>query len=189
MYSSLIHKIIINGKDIKLNIIFKKCIEDDLFLLHEISCKTFNETFAHLNTPENMKAFLEQAYNKDKLYKELINKNSDFYFLYADEALSGYIKINDTPAQTDIFDIKSLEIERIYVNKEFQGKGFGGLMINKATEIALTRNKTYIWLGVWENNIKAITFYKKNGFYQIGKHPFYLGADKQTDFIMRKDLR
>jgi ribosomal protein S18 acetylase RimI-like enzyme len=74
------------------------------------------------------------------------------------------------------------------LTKEFQGKGLGLVLLSKAIAVANTLTKSYIWLGVWEKNDKAILFYKKNGFYIIGKHPFLMGEEEQTDFIMRKDL-
>jgi len=135
-----------------------------------------------------MKDYLEQAYNIEKLRDELSNSDSAFYFLYADEKLAGYLKLNEYKAQTDICDPQSLEIERIYLIKEFQGKGLGSLLIKKAVDVANIRKKSYIWLGVWERNHKAILFYKKHGFYVIGTHPFIMGEEEQTDLIMRKDL-
>lgn len=161
---------------------------DDLVTLQEFSCKTYSDTFGHMNTPSNMKDYLEQAYDIDKLRDELSNSYSTFYFLYTDEKLTGYLKLNEYKAQTDIYDLQSLEIERIYVIKEFQGKGLGSAIIKKAIDTANIRKKSYVWLGVWERNHKAITFYKKNGFYVIGKHSFFMGKEEQIDFIMRKDL-
>ncbi|HHW00964.1 MAG TPA: GNAT family N-acetyltransferase [Clostridiaceae bacterium] len=171
-----------------MKLVFRECVMDDLFTLRELSCKTFGDTFGHMNTPSNMKAYLERAYNIDKLCGELSNSNSAFYFLYADEKLAGYLKLNEYKAQTDIFDPQSLEIERIYLLKKFQGKGLGSFLIKKAIDIANMRKKSYVWLGVWERNHKAISFYKKHGFYVIGTHPFIMGEEEQTDFIMRKDL-
>lgn len=81
-----------------------------------------------------------------------------------------------------------MEIERIYVVNDFQGKGFGNYLMDKAVSIAVERKKQYVWLGVWEKNEKAICFYKKNGFFEIGTHSFFMGDDEQTDYIMRKDL-
>lgn len=171
-----------------MKLIFKECVMDDLVTLRELSYRTYSDTFGHMNTPSNMKAYLEQAYDIGKLRDELSNSNSIFYFLYTDEELSGYLKLNEYKTQTDIYDQRSLEIERIYVTKEFQGKGLGSTLMNKAINIANIREKSYIWLSVWEKNDKAILFYKKNGFYVIGKHSFVMGEEEQTDFIMRKDL-
>jgi hypothetical protein len=92
-------------------------------------------------------------------------------------------------SQTEIKSSKSLEIERIYVLKEYQGKKAGQLLYNKATEIASDKNVDFLWLGVWENNHRAINFYKKNGFVEFDKHIFTLGSDKQTDIMMKHNIK
>jgi len=171
-----------------MQLTFKKCVPEDVDTLRDFSCRTYSETFAPMNTASNMKAYLEQAYNMDKLRGELSDSGSVFYFLYADGKLAGYLKTNEAPSQTDINDAQSLEIEKIYVAKNFQGKGLGCFLMNKAIDLAREKKKAYIWLGVWEKNDKAIAFYEKHGFYKIGSHPFVMGDEKQTDYIMRKKL-
>ncbi len=171
-----------------MKLIFRECGVEDLVTLHKLSCKTYSDTFGSMNTPANLKAYLEEAYDMSKLRAELSDHNSSFYFLYYKEELSGYLKLNEYKAQTDLNDPQSIEIERIYVAKEFQGKGLGNVLMSKAIDLAKERKKIYLWLGVWEKNDKAILFYTKNGFYEIGKHSFYMGEEEQTDLIMRKDL-
>ena len=171
-----------------MSTVLRQCTIQDFDVLRELSIRTYYETFAHLNTPENMSAYLEDAFNVERLTKEMIDPNSEFCFLYKNEQLAGYLKLNEAPSQTDINDSESLEIERIYVSSEFQGAGLGGYLMEQAVKKAIERNKKYVWLGVWEKNEKAIRFYKKNGFYEIGTHTFVMGDDVQTDYVMRKDL-
>ena len=171
-----------------MKLTIRECTIDDILILREFSYKTYNDTFSYMNTPSNMKVYLKQAFDISKLRDELSNRSSLFYFLYVGEELAGYLKLNEYSAQTDINDPQSIEIERIYVAKEFHAKGLGSILLNKATDIAGIRKKLYIWLGVWERNEKALLFYKRNGFYWINKHSFFMGKDEQTDFIMRKDL-
>jgi ribosomal protein S18 acetylase RimI-like enzyme len=85
-------------------------------------------------------------------------------------------------------DNEALEIERIYVSKEFHGKKAGQVLYEKAMEVAKDKNADYVWLGVWEENQRAINFYKKNGFVEFDKHIFKLGNDEQTDIMMRLQL-
>jgi len=87
-----------------MKLTFRECVMDDLVTLRELSCKIFSHTFGHMNTLSNMKAHLEQAFNIGKLRNELSDGNSKFYFLYADEKLSGYLKLNEYKAQTNIYD-------------------------------------------------------------------------------------
>ena len=167
---------------------FRRCTESDLGELRALSIQTYSETFAAVNTAENMAAYLETAYHAPKLRQELQNPNSEFYFVYANQVLAGYLKVNEAPAQVEFNDPKSLEIERLYVSKAFLGAGVGQFLMDQAVDMARARRKAYIWLGVWEHNDRARRFYEKNGFYRIGQHAFIMGDDHQTDFLLRKDL-
>ncbi|RRN70588.1 GNAT family N-acetyltransferase [Peribacillus simplex] len=166
----------------------KKCTLEDSRKLQEISYETFNETFKHQNTPENMNAYLEKAFNLKQLEKELSNISSQFFFVYFNNEVAGYLKVNTNDAQSEDMGAESLEIERIYIKNSFQKHGLGKNLLNKAMEIALERNKKKVWLGVWEKNENAIAFYKKLGFVQTGDHSFYMGDEEQMDFIMTKTL-
>lgn len=171
----------------KINI--KKVTLSELEQLQKTSRQTFWETFSAKNTEENMKKYLEEGYSTEKLTNELNNTNSAFYFAALNGEVIGYIKLNAGQSQTELKDERGLEIERIYVLKEFHGKKAGQLLFEKAIEIATEKNADYIWLGVWEENQRAINFYRKNGFVQFDKHIFKLGDDEQTDIMMKLDLR
>jgi ribosomal protein S18 acetylase RimI-like enzyme len=135
-----------------------------------------------------MKSYLEKGFSNEKLTAELTDKNSEFYFATFEKKVIGYLKINFGASQTELKDNKALEIERIYVSKEFHGKRVGQLLYVKAIERAKQQNSDYVWLGVWEENQKAIHFYKKNGFVEFDKHIFKLGNDEQTDIMMKLKL-
>lgn len=171
-----------------MTINIKKCALEDLHTLQEISYETFNDTFKDQNSPENMIAYLERAFNLKQLEKELFNLSSQFFFVYFNNDLAGYLKVNTNDAQSEEMGDESLEIERIYIKNQFQKHGLGKYLLNKALEIAMERKKKKIWLGVWEKNENAIAFYKKMGFVQTGAHSFYMGDEEQTDFIMAKTL-
>jgi ribosomal protein S18 acetylase RimI-like enzyme len=162
---------------------------NDIDQLQKIGKKTFNETFALENTAENMKIYLDQGFSIEKLTAELTNKNSEFYFAALDNYIIGYMKLNFGHSQTELKDDNALEIERIYVSKEFHGKNVGQLLFDKAIQIARQKNANYVWLGVWEKNPRAINFYKKNGFVEFDKHIFKLGNDEQTDIMMKLKLK
>lgn len=153
--------------------------------LQKIGRQTFLETFSKPNTDENMSLYLSNSFAYDKLKKEIDNPNSEFYFAVLKDTVIGYLKTNTGKAQTESEDVKALEIERIYVSQEFIGKKVGQLLYDKALEIAKQKNATYVWLGVWEKNHRALAFYKKNGFVAFDKHIFKLGNDNQTDIMMK----
>lgn len=156
--------------------------------LQKIGRQTFKETFSEYNSEENMKSYLEEGFSKEKLTAELNDQNSEFYFATLDKEVIGYLKVNFGDSQTELKDNRALEIERIYVSKEFHGKSVGQLLYDKAIEVAKQIGSEYVWLGVWEENMRAISFYKKNGFVEFDKHIFKLGNDEQTDIMMKMKL-
>jgi ribosomal protein S18 acetylase RimI-like enzyme len=135
-----------------------------------------------------MTKYLAEGFSVEKLTTELNDKNSEFYFASLDNHVIGYLKINFGQTQTEIKDDKAVEIERIYVLKEYHGKNIGQLLYEKAMQIAKQISADYVWLGVWEENPRAISFYKKNGFVEFDKHIFKLGDDEQTDIMMKLKL-
>ncbi|MCT1905013.1 GNAT family N-acetyltransferase [Oceanobacillus sojae] len=171
-----------------MTIKIEACSQNDLQALQEISVETFIETFQAQNTPENIQAYLENAYTLGKLQKEMEHNNSEFFFIYYNDQLAGYMKVNTDDAQSEEVDADSLEIERIYIRSGFQRKGLGKFLMNRAITIAKDKKKQKVWLGVWEYNRQALAFYGKNGFVQTGSHSFYMGDDEQTDYIMTKIL-
>lgn len=157
----------------------------DLENLQKISIQTFRETFEDVNTEENMKKYLTEKLSLSQLKSELENPNSEFFFAENENKILGYLKLNFKNAQTEKVDENHLEIERIYVLKEFFHLKIGQILFDKALEIGRKKKLEFVWLGVWEENHRAIRFYEKNGFKVFGKHDFLLGEDVQTDLLMK----
>lgn len=166
----------------------KKIGLQDIDRLQAISKQTFYETFAAVNTEENMVRYLAESFSIEKLTTELNNPDAAFYFAVQEGEVIGYLKLNTGASQTELKDSRALEIERIYVPKAFHGKKIGQLLYEKAIQVAREAGVAYVWLGVWEDNTRAIRFYEKNGFVPFDKHLFKLGDDIQTDIMMKLKL-
>ena len=156
--------------------------------MQQIGRETFFETFAQANTEADMQTYLKENFSDAKVSAELSHPDSQFFIAWEGEAPIGYLKINTGQAQTEPQGEASLEIERIYVKNAYQGKKVGQLLYEQALSIARQQHKTHLWLGVWEENPKAIRFYGKNGFIGFDKHIFNVGTDEQTDLLMKKIL-
>ena len=171
-----------------MNVIIRPASPLDLAALQAIGRKTFEEAFAANNSKENLAAYLEEGFSKEKLEAELQNENSRFYFALQKEEIIGYLKVNLGDAQSEKQDPNALEIERIYVLQQYHGKQVGVFLYEQALAIAKARKAPYIWLGVWEENPRAIRFYQKQGFVEFGEHIFQLGDEAQRDVLMKKTL-
>jgi ribosomal protein S18 acetylase RimI-like enzyme len=150
-----------------------------------MSIQTFKETFANVNTPENIATYVKESFSVKQLTTELNNVNSQFYVAYLNEEAVGYLKINVGDAQTETFNRNALEVHRIYVLQKYHGKNIGQLLLDEAKNIAQHTGVECIWLGVWEENHRALRFYTKNGFVVFDKHVFTMGNDDQTDLLMQ----
>jgi len=172
-----------------MTIEIKKCTLDDLKTLHNLSVETYTDTFGEYNTEADLNDYLDKAYNNTELKKELTNSNSMFYFAFYDGKLAGYLKLNVLDAQSESIGDESLEIERIYIRKQFKRLGLGTKLLNFGIVKAEELNKQSVWLGVWENNFPAQKFYQKMGFVRYSEHKFIMGESVQTDYILTKELR
>lgn len=171
------------------NIKIEKVLPEEIEQLSEFSWETFSETFSEFNSAENMQKFREDNFSLNQITTEFHNKDSKFYFAKENDTVIGYLKLNFGAAQTELQETTGMEIERIYVLKKYHGKAIGKILYEKALTTAQDLKLDYLWLGVWEKNERAISFYKKNGFVEFAKHSFMVGNDDQTDIMMRFDLK
>ena len=173
---------------VKAQQIIQVTSSDQLPDLVAIARTTFIETFAHLNDPKDFDPYVEKAFSREHMAAELANEASTFYLMLVENKPAGYIKLNRPPAQTDLQDPDSLEIERIYVLNQYHGLGLGKQLFELALQRAKNQGLGFIWLGAWQKNDKALKFYRDRGFYKFAEHAFKLGDDLQTDDLMRLDL-
>lgn len=157
-------------------------------IIRDLSIRTFSETFAQSNTEQDLADFIARDYDLAVLKEEIENSNSWFYLVAVDDVPVGYMKLNIDDAQTEPHSTEYLEIQRIYILREYKGLGLGTRLMQTAFDVARSHTKTRIWLGVWEYNNAAQAFYQHFGFKRTGAHDFYVGDDRQTDYIMEASV-
>ncbi|AEE20171.1 GNAT family N-acetyltransferase [Dokdonia sp. 4H-3-7-5] len=160
----------------------------ELDVLQDLAIRTYSAAFAHKNKPEVIASYYEYAFAKAHLNKQLATKDSLWFFARDNDTIIGYLKLNINQAQTEFQEPNGLEIERIYIDTTYLRKGYGKRLIDFSISKARQLKKNYIWLGVWEENPDAITFYKKQGFIITGTHDYDMIAEIQTDYIMTLDI-
>lgn len=162
---------------------------DEVETLKALAEQTFKETFGHDNTTEQLQAFFDEDYSLERLGQELSSSESEHYFISVDDQLAGYMKVNWGEAQTERELDNAFEIQRIYILQAFQGYGLGKKLFELALEKAQTEGFDWAWLGVWERNFKAQSFYEKYGFTKFSEHHFQVSEDKvDIDWLLRKRL-
>jgi GNAT superfamily N-acetyltransferase len=149
----------------------------DAKMLSELGAKTFSETFAKDNTPENIKAYLKASFSPEIQFNELSTPDNIFLIIESENNPIGYAQLIMNSSDSAIHRTKPLEIRRIYATHEYLGKGVGKELMQSTIDEARKRGCDCVWLGVWEKNQRAIAFYKKWGFREVGTHLFSVGDD------------
>lgn len=163
---------------------------EDAEILSTLAKQTFYETFTGTCTEEDMESFLEDYFNLKQVQGELSNENDFFYLAEMEGSLVGYIRFMEDYTNFDVIkQWKALELKRIYVLKEFHGKGVAGQLMDYTLQYATNHHYQVVWLGVWEHNHKANKFYEKYGFVNSGHtHNFPIGNTPQMDQWLWKFL-
>ncbi len=163
---------------------------EDAEMLTDLSFKTFWDAFHEhpKNAPEDMADYMRKAFNLEAVRAELAEENSIFLIAEIAGDAVGYAKLLLESIESPIKAEKPVELNRLYSKQEFLGKGIGKSLMEKSLDEAENYNCDVMWLGVWEYNPRAQAFYRKYGFYEVGRHVFQLGSDPQVDILMQKDL-
>lgn len=135
-----------------------------------------------------MDQFMSEQFTREKLVAEAGESGITFMLAYLHDEIAGYVKLKNEDKPKQLGNADAIEIARIYSMPRQIGKGVGKVLMQSSIDIAKQKNKTLIWLGVWERNQRAIDFYTRWGFEKFGEHNFVLGYDVQTDWLMKKNL-
>lgn len=168
--------------------IVRRADANDAALLSSLGARTFSETFAADNSPENMAAYLAAAFNPEQQASELADPRASFHIAEINGAAVGYAMLRSGNAPESVTGDRPIELVRLYVSLESLGSGVGAALMQACTDDARQLGHDTIWLGVWENNLRAQAFYRKWNFVEVGTHVFQLGDDPQTDFLMQRPV-
>ena len=173
-------------QDSTLNI--RRARIEDANLLTELGAQTFAETFTEDNTPEDMTAYMVASFNIEQLTAELTDPLSIFFIAEVDGHAAGYAKIHSGEALDGVEGQKPIELVRLYVSRKWLGRGVGQALMQRCLNEAREMGFQTIWLGVWERNSRALAFYRKWNFREVGEHIFQLGSDPQRDILMQRAI-
>jgi GNAT superfamily N-acetyltransferase len=161
----------------------------DATALSEFGARTFFETFAADNTPADMQRHLDSAWRPELQRAEILDPDHDTLLAVNDRGiLAGFAQLHAGRAPAGVATMQPVELKRFYVDKPWQGKGLASRLMEAVLEYARTRDARELWLGVWERNVRAQAFYRKQGFREVGTQIFVVGNDPQTDLVMLREL-
>ena len=172
-------------------LVIRRASPSDAPALATFAAEAFADTFAADNTPEDMAAYLAGAFGEAQQRAELSDPANVVLLTERSGTLAGYAMLRDgalPDGSTSVQLGNAMEIARLYAGRRWIGTGVGAALMQACLDLAAERQREWAWLGVWERNTRAIAFYARWGFTDVGSQSFQLGADRQTDRIMARRL-
>ena len=162
---------------------------DDVDMLSAFGRRVFGQTFAPENTPEDLQAYLDEAYVEARQREEIVDPRIDTLLLEERGDLIAFAQLRDGSTGNGVTGLRPLELWRFYVDFPWHGRGVAQALMTSVEDAARARGAGTLWLGVWERNVRAQAFYRKQGFTVVGSQVFVLGSDPQRDLIMAKEIQ
>ncbi|MEO8336102.1 MAG: GNAT family N-acetyltransferase [bacterium] len=172
----------IRGTDITV----RQATPSDAALLAELAATAFSDSFAADNSAEDMALYMDKAFGEDIQRAELSDPRRVVYLAEKDREVVGYTMLHEGPVPESIGDDDALEIARFYAVKHMIGTGVGATLMQRCVDDATALGKQTLWLAVWSRNTRAIAFYQRWGFVEVGSQTFMLGRDRQADLVMAR---
>jgi GNAT superfamily N-acetyltransferase len=171
-----------------VHIVIRTAVATDAASLATFAARTFHDTYAADNRPEDMALHIAQSFGSAHQQRELANPNITTLIAEVDGQMAGYAQLRGGLAPRSVTGEAPVELWRFYVSHEWHGRGVAQALMQSVESAALRRGGRTLWLGVWEHNPRAKSFYQKCGFADVGSHVFKVGSDVQTDRVLVRRL-
>lgn len=156
--------------------------------LRQLAMEIYRVTFEKDNTKENMDAYLAKAFSQEQMEQEWSENGSYFVGAFEGNQMVGYMRLRTSTEANEYLGESNIELQRLYVHPDFQGKGIANELMKSAIDKTRYLHVEWLWLGVWEHNLKAQSIYARWGFEKFSEHVFWMGDDAQTDWLMKKRI-
>lgn len=172
----------------QLSVTIRSANTSDAALLAELGARTFADTFADYNRPEDMAVYLATSFSQEQMRMELRDSSCTFLIAEVENSPAGYALMRSGEAPEEVSRERPIEIVRFYLSREWHGQGVANALMRACISKAEQDGCDAIWLGVWERNTRAQAFYRKWNFREVGTHLFQLGSDLQNDLLMARSV-
>ena len=156
--------------------------------LIDIASRSFLEAYPQNTDHENMERYIQEAFSKEEIEKQLQNPSSIFFLMKFKQSICGYAKLRWDRSPKHFGNEKTIELERLYFLDEFKGRGYGTALFQFCIDYSLIKKFEWMWLLVWDENVSGMQFYKRKGFEIFGRKTFHFGNESSEDIVMKLKL-
>lgn len=172
-----------------MNTTIKQATIEDAQLLTDLGARCFLEAYSDVKAEKDLMGYIPTAFIKTDIESSIKNNDVIFLIAYIDDDAVGYVKLRWERSHPNLNPKeKNIELERIYVLRNFWKHKIGAALMLEAIQLSKNKNYDYLWLGVWQQNNRAIDFYLKMNFEIFGTKKFFVGTEENDDYVMRLKL-
>lgn len=164
----------------------RRATPEDAGTLSALATRTFVETFGHLYPPEDLQAFLDEAYPADRQRVILEHPGYAVWLLEQEGVAVGHAAAGPCGLPHPQVAPGDGELKRLYLLKEQQNRGWGSRLLQTALAWLEREGPRTLWVGVWSENSGAQRLYGRHGFERVGEYGFPVGRVRDREFILRR---
>jgi ribosomal protein S18 acetylase RimI-like enzyme len=166
--------------------VIRRALPADAEALAAIGAQTFTDTFGHLYPPEDLAAFLAEAYGLARTRQDLADPAKAAWLVAAGNQVVGYALAGPCELPHPEVTPACGELKRFYFLKSWQNRGLGRRLFGEVMDWLLSHGPRDVWIGVWSENHGAQRFYRRQGFEKVGEYGFKVGRTVDHEFILRR---
>lgn len=167
----------------------RQAMLSDVDIIADLATRTFKSAYESMLSGEALETFITSTFSQGSIRAELSDPTNKFLLAFEGSKALGYGMLREGHWPAGVTRSKPVELARIYLVEEVIGGGYGTALMKACLDTAEASGYETIWLGVWEENKRAIRFYEKWGFTRVGSHPFEFGDEVHTDLVMARSIR
>jgi ribosomal protein S18 acetylase RimI-like enzyme len=156
----------------------------DALVLCVFAARTFSDTYGRHNHPDNLQTHLDASFNVNAQTAEVTDPRVATLLAHVGGRLAGYAQVRLGPSPECVTGTAAVELHRFYVDGIWHGRGISQQLMAGVRAAAAEFAGRSLWLKVWENNARALAFYAKGGFVDVGSADFFVGPDRQRDRVL-----
>jgi ribosomal protein S18 acetylase RimI-like enzyme len=166
----------------------RRGVATDADALSAFAARTFTETYAHYEDQDNLRRHIASVYAPAQQARELADRDVVTLLAHRDERLAAFAQVRRSEAPMCVREAAPIELHRLYVDSPWHGRGVSQHVLASIRDAALALGGETLWLKVWEHNARAIAFYRKSGFIDVGTAEFHVRDDRLTDRVLAMRL-
>jgi len=161
---------------------------DDVPVLCALGAATFRQTYRAISDPREVDEYADEHFTPVRVAAWFREPCARTLLAVAGGAPAGYAHLRRARVPACVADREAIELSRLYLLGSAQGGGLGSTMMATALAQAAELEARSVWLGAYDRNVRALAFYARHGFVQVGTHEFEFGGRTYADPVLTRPV-